>query len=396
MRAAVAAEYHPDAEAGAEPGREGTVTTTQSPPPPPTKTGRWWPAVRSLVSATVAVAALVLFLAWMGGAFREKVRPGEVAAPRAPAAGRTLVAAETVRAEDTAAAVGSVQPKKRTEVASQVLAVVVDVTVRPGDRVSPKDPLVVLDDRELLAQQREAGAALTAAEADVVARKTEYDRQKMLRDRGTGSAEEFTRAEGAFRVAEAQAVRAKEAIGRVGILLSHTRIAATAGGLVADRFVDPGDLATPGKPLLVVYDPSDLEFHARVPETLAPAVPVGAQLAVRIDAAGVSARGTVREVVPQTDQASRSVLVKIGLPPAPSAKPLLPGMFGRVEIPVGSADRLWVPSAAVRRVGQLDLVEVANADGTLSRRFVRVGAEANGKVEILSGLSAGERVALSE
>ena len=69
-------------------------------------------------------------------------------------------------------------------------------------------------------------------------------------------------------------------------------------------------------------------------------------------------------------------------------------MFGRIEIPVEPAERLWVPRAAVRRVGQLDLVEVADPDGTLTRRFVRVGPEAGGKVEILSGLTAGETVAL--
>jgi membrane fusion protein (multidrug efflux system) len=355
---------------------------------------RWWRAVRSIVSAIVAVAALGVFLAWMGGAFREKVRPGELTAGRPSAAGRTLVSVEKVRGEDTAAAVGSVQPKKRTEVASQVLATVLDVRVRPGDRVNPGDLLVTLDDRELMAQQREATAALAAAEADLVTRRADYERAKMLRDRGTISAEEFTRLEGAFRVAEAQVVRAKEAIARLAVQLSHTRIAATGAGLVADRLVEPGDLATPGKPLLVVYDPADLELHANVPETLAPEVPVGTELAVRIDAAGVVARGKVREVVPQAQQASRSVLVKVALPPTPSARPLLPGMFGRVEIPVGPAERLWVPAAAVRRIGQLDLVEVANPDGTLTRRFVRVGQESNGKVEILSGLSEGERVAL--
>lgn len=355
---------------------------------------RWWRVARSVGSAAVAVAALGLFLAWMGGAFRDKTRPGEVPAARPSAAGRTLVAVEKVRGEDTASAVGSVQPKKKTDVASQLLATVLEVRVRPGDRVNAADPLVLLDDRELLAQQREAAAALTAADADLVARKAEYDRQKMLRERGSGSQEEYTRAEGAFRVAEAQVRRAKEAIGRLDVQLSHTRIAAAGGGLVADRFVDPGDLATPGKPLLVVYDPADLEFHAQVPETLAPALAVGQPLVVRIDAAGLAVKGAVREVVPQAQQASRSVLVKVTLPPSPSAKPLLPGMFGRVEIPVGSAERLWVPGVAVRHVGQFDLVEVANPDGTLSRRFVRVGQESGGKVEVLSGLAAGERVAL--
>jgi RND family efflux transporter MFP subunit len=330
----------------------------------------------------------------MGGAFREKVRPGEVAADRPSAVGRTLEPVEKLRSEDTATAVGSVQPKKRAEIASQLLATVLDVRVRPGDRVKPGELLVTLDDRELSAQQREATASLAAAEADLVTRRADYERGKRARASGVLSEDEYARVEGALRVADAQVTRSKEAIARLAVQLTHTRITAPGSGLVADRFVDPGDTATPGKPLLIVYDPADLEFHANVPETLAPAVVVGQPLPVRIDAAGVSATGTVREVVPQAQQASRSVLVKIALPQAPSARPLLPGMFGRVEIPVGSTDRLWVPKAAVRQIGQLDLVEVANLDGTLTRRFVRLGSEANGKIEVLSGMAAGERVAL--
>jgi RND family efflux transporter MFP subunit len=301
---------------------------------------------------------------------------------------------EKVRGEDTVTAVGSVQPKKKTDIASQLLATVMDVRVRPGDRVKPGDLLVTLDDRELAAQQREATAALAASEADLVTRRADYDRAKGARASGALSEEEYGRVKGAFQVAEAQVARVKESIARLAVQLTHTKLGAIGAGLVADRFVDPGDLATPGKTLLVVYDPADLEFHANVPETIAPQVHVGTELMVRVDAAGVAARGTVREVVPQAQQASRSVLVKITLPPSPAAKPLLPGMFGRVEIPIGATERLWVPAAAVRQVGQLDMVEVANADGKLSRRFVRVGPESGGKFEVLSGLAAGEQVAL--
>lgn len=328
----------------------------------------------------------------MGGALRERVRPGEVPTARPSAAGRTVVPVERVRGEETATAVGSVQPKRRTEVASQLLATVLDVRARPGDRVRPGDELVILDDRELAARHREATASLAVAEADLVTRRADYDRMKELRH--AVSADEYGRVEGAFRVAEAQVMRAKEAIGRLAVQLTHTKIVASGMGLVADRFVDPGDLAAPGKTLLVVYDPADLELHADVPEALAAAVPAGTGVAVRIDAAGVTARGTVREVVPQARPASRSVLVKVTLPTASFGNRLLPGMYGRIEVPVGTADRLWLPRAAVRQVGQLDVVEVANPDGTLSRRFVRVGAEVGGKSEILSGLASGDRVAL--
>jgi multidrug efflux system membrane fusion protein len=198
------------------------------------------------MSATAAVAALGLFLAWMGGAFRDTVRPGEVPAGRPSAAGRTLATVERVRGEETATAVGSVQPKKRTEVASQPLATVLDVRVGPGDRVKAGDALVTLDDRELTARQREATASLTAAEADRVTRRADYERVNRVEDTGAVSSEEFGRVEGAFRVAEAQVSRAKEAIAHLDVQLTHTRIAASEAGLVADRFVDPGDLQSVG------------------------------------------------------------------------------------------------------------------------------------------------------
>lgn len=359
------------------------------PPPRPR-----WQAIRSISSATVAVAALGLFLAWMGGAFRDKVRPGEVPVRRPSAAGRTIVPVERVCGEETATGVGSVQPKRRTEVASHLLATVLDVRVRPGDRVEPGHVLVALDDRELVAQQRKATASLAAAEADLVTRRADYERVKRLRERGSVSTEEYGKVEGAFRVGEAQVTQARETVALITVQLTHTKIVASERGLVADRFVDPGDLAAPGKPLLILYEPGDLEVHIDVPEMLAPFVTVGTVVAVEIAAAGRSARGVVREVVPQARQASRSVLVKVTLPAVPYSKPLLPGMFGRIEFPVGTTHRLWVARAAIRRVGQLDLVEVAEADRTLSRRFVRIGAEIGDKVEILSGLAAGERVAL--
>jgi len=177
------------------------------------------------------------------------------------------------------------------------------------------------------------------------------------------------------------------------VQLTYTQIKAVAPGVVADRFADPGDLAVPGKPMLVVQDTRELELHASVPESQALNVTVGQKLQLRIDAGNLAGVGTVREVVPLAQQASRSVLAKVSLPVDISA-PVYAGMFGRVTLPIGQSFRVLIPQRAVKQVGQLDLVEVAGADGTLERRFVRTGRNFNGDVEVLSGLSEGEKVAL--
>lgn len=360
---------------------------------PPGRSSRVLRVVKTLVSVTLALAGLALFLAWMGGAFHAKVPPGVEEVNRPTSTGRTLVPAERTVGMETVTAVGSVQPRRKTDVASQMLASIREIKPRPGDTVKAGDILIVLDDRELVAQQREAVASLAAAEADLVTRKSEYERFKTLRGTGGVSAEELNRVEGAYRVTEAVVRRAKETISRIEVQISYTKISAGNDGLVSDRFAEPGDLATPGKPLLAVYDPSDLELQVNVPESLASGLAIGQKLDIRIDANNLATTAAIREIVPQAQQASRSVLVKLALPKF-SNNPVLPGMYGRAAIPVGQAERIWLPKDAVLQRGQLDLVEVAGEDGTLSRRFVRVGRVSEGKMEILSGLTAGERVAL--
>jgi RND family efflux transporter MFP subunit len=354
---------------------------------------RLWPIVKTGLLAVAALAAVGLFLAWMGGAFHSKVLPGAIPVERPSASGRNVVPVERQHVDDAIEAVGSVQPRKRTDVASQLLATIREINVRPGDRVTAGKVLVVLDDRELLAQQREATAALSASEADLLTRKGDFERARTGLRTGVVTREDHDRFAGAVKVSEAQVQRAKEQIARLEVQFTYTRIASGTGGLVADRLAEPGDVAVPGKPILSVYDPGDLELHAAVPESMAAGIGVGQKLRVRVDAAGINALGEVREVVPMAQQASRTVLVKVGLTSA-TASPALPGMFGRIAVPIGRTVRLVIPRSAVRTVGQLELVDVVDPDGHLTRRFVRTGRPMNGNVEVLSGLSEGEQVAL--
>ncbi len=366
---------------------------------PPSRLARLLRFALNLIAGLAALAGLVVFLAWMGGAFHHKVAPGEGPVER-PAAGdrpRVTVAREAV--EETTSVVATVQPRYKADVAAQIVATIRDVKVDPGQRVAAGDLLVELDDRELLARQREAEAAITAARSDAEVRRKEYERAAATK--GSVSKEELDQKEGAYASARAQVKRLEEQARGIEVMLSYTRIKAAGPGTVVGRYKDPGDLASPGQPILTIQDDSVLELHASVPESLAGRVRVGQSLAFRIDAAGASGVGTVREVVPLAQQATRSLLIKVTLPKdlaRPPSQPVGPsplaGMFARVTVPVGTARRLLVPAQAISQVGQLELVEVVAADGTLERRMVRTGRTEDGKVEVLSGLAEGEVVAL--
>lgn len=358
-----------------------------------TTSSKWIGTLSKGGTAVAALAGLAVFLAWMGGAFHTKVQPGEVTIERPSAAGRTIAPVSQISAEETIEVVATVQPRRQADVASQILASVREVYVDPGARVKVGDDLILLDDSELVAQQREAMASLSAAEADLVVRKSEVARLKLLQPKGNVTKEEFDRVQAAASIAESQVNRSQQQVKRIEVQLGYTKIKATSPGVVADRFVEKGDLAVPGKPLLKLQDTRELELQASVPESQALRIGLNQKLNFKIESANVSSAGAVREIVPLAQQATRSVLVKVTIPSDVSA-PVFAGMFGRVAIPVGQSQRLVIPVGAVQQLGQLEMVEVEEG-GKLDRRFIRTGRTFDrGQIEILSGLSAGERVAL--
>lgn len=339
------------------------------------------------------LVVLVGVVGWMEGFFAEKIEPGVEAAEERSAGALPTVEVESLATTQTADAVGTVQPRQKTEIAARLLSTIQEVRVEPGAAVKKGDVLVTLDDREIQAQLREIEAARLGVESDLALRQRELQRYKqMLADKAV-SKEDFDRIEGMYLVTQSQLKRTDEQIARMRVMLSYAEITAPRDGIIADRFADPGDLAAPGKPLLTLHSPNELELHASVREGLTSDVQPGQTLAVHIDSLNLNVEGTVREIVPQAEAASRSVLVKVSLP-VDADDGLYLGMFGRLEIPIGETQRVVVPADAVQRVGQLEVVDIVQ-DGKLKRRFVRTGQQFGDRVEILSGVEVGETVAVS-
>ena len=132
-------------------------------------------------------------------------------------------------------------------------------------------------------------------------------------------------------------------------------------------------MASPGQPLFFLEIPARPELHAYVSDSLIPRLKIGQILDVHIDALNRSLKGTLREIVPQSDTATRTVLAKVSLPPDLD---LVNGLFGRLMVPAGEYETLVIPERTVREVGQLYLVDVLNNEGYPQRRFVTLGKTA--------------------
>lgn len=345
--------------------------------------------VQRVLGIVLALVLLGLLMAYSAGFFERRIAPAVTAVPTGGLDAEWLTV-ETVEEATVERAVGTVRAKDETMVSARIMASVTAVGVRAGDRVEKGDLLIELDDRELqarLAQSRQAVAA-TKAVRDRAER--DFNRIQAIHSRSPGatSKSELDRTQSAFQAAQAEHQRAQRRVDEASTALSYSTLRAPISGRVVNRLADPGDTATPGAPLIRLYDPQNLRLEAHVRESLAVHLKSGQALRARIGALRGEVAVSVDEIVPLADSGSRSFIVKTTLPPGLE---LYPGMFGRLLVRTGTASTIYVPTAAIARVGQLEFVMVASSSGPV-RRYIRTGIRTGERVEVLSGLTAGESI----
>lgn len=355
------------------------------------RSSRWKIIGRGLVVVAVTVGVGWLLLA-LAGTFHHKT-PVEVAEPPARRlAGEEVVEVVSIRRPRYETAIGTIEPVHEAAVASKILARVVEVNVKAGQAVTRDEILVRLDDAELVARQQQA----LAAERGAVARNTQATadlaRSRELRKQNVITQAEFDQAEATQKSAAAELDRLRQSIREAEVLLEYATIRSPLTGTVVDKRVDPGDTISPGQILLTLYDPTHMQLVASVRESLAMQLKVGQELPARVDSLGYECNATVSEVVPEAQAASRSFTVKVTGPCPPG---VYSGMFGRLILPLGDENFTVIPVRAVRRVGQLTMVDVVLPDDRIERRSIQIGREVDRHYEVLSGLTVGERVALS-
>jgi RND family efflux transporter MFP subunit len=337
---------------------------------------------------TAALLVLAVLVAWLSGWFHAKVPAGESAVAEVAQPTGEVVAGEVVRMPQYTAAVGTVRAVYETAVGSRLLARVKALHVTAGQAVEQGQVLVELDQADVEARVSQAQANINAGQARLAQAESDLEKLERLLANKAATPREVDDARRRRDVARADLAALEQMVAEAQSQLEYATITSPIGGIVIDKAVNVGDVARPGEPLVTLYDPHQLQLIASVPERLAIAMKVGQPVAVQVEALRLRCEGTVSEIVPEASPASRSFLVKV-IGPCPPG--VYTGMFGRLLVPDGEREQLLLPQSAVRRVGQLEMVHVVGEGGGL--RAVRTGsATQDGRVEVLSGLEAGEQV----
>lgn len=328
-----------------------------------------------------------------GGHRAAERRPGG----EPPRVSAPLAVAERSSRPERTEITGTVAALRSTAVASRVTALVTAVHVDLGDSVRAGQTLVTIDPTAAQGQVAQARGALAQAQAGLALAERNFQRFRNLKARDAASELELDLARSQYEQAQGAVEQARGAVAAASSVARESRVAAPFAGRVTARLIEVGDLAAPGRPLVMVESATGRRLVLSVPEGLAMEAHLapGGTLQVRLDAfpgAGEIA-GRIAEVSPGPDPGSHSYTVKVALD----------ALGGGVEVPAGSAGRAWiatrqratvlVPAAAVLAQGGLELVAVRGAEGRAETRVVTTGARASdGRIEVLSGLAGGETV----
>jgi len=313
-----------------------------------------------------------------------------------------VATAQSERVPDIVELSGELQARERAEVAAQVNGRVTMVSVREGDHVRRGQVLARLDAAEaqavsaralaLLRQSREERAA---AESESQLAASSAQRYEKLYQRRSVSPQEYDQArarvlstEARRKAAEACAQAAESSLAQARSIAGYAVLRAPFDGVVARRAVDVGSMAVVGAPLFAIEQKGPLEVEVMLDQSMINYVRIGREEEVCIDAPQQCVSGKIVEVNPTADAQSRSFVVKIALP---ASTQLHSGMTARARIRKGEREAWMLPISAVVTRGAMKAIYVVNADGRAALRYVTLGAEGDGRVEVLSGLAVGEK-----
>jgi len=287
---------------------------------------------------------------------------------------------------------GTLVAERTAQIRAEVPGSVVQVLHDPGARVTAGTSLAKIDDRAINDAFLSARSGFTAAQtaADMAAR--ELTRATTLFAAGAISERDLENARRADLGARSMLDDARARVSMAQKQLDATNVLAPYDGIVADRFVNPGDVVAPGSPLFSVVDPATMRLEAAVPASELGAVRLGAP--VRFSVTGYPGRtfeGRISSINPSADPQTRQVRLFVRIPNAGSQ--LVAGLFAEGRVASESRETLTVPELAVDVRGLTPHV-VRLKNGVTERVEVTLGArdETTERVEITAGLVAGDTV----
>ncbi|WP_225938398.1 efflux RND transporter periplasmic adaptor subunit [Leptothermofonsia sichuanensis] len=334
---------------------------------------------------------------------------------------------------------GTVEPMETVTLTSRVMGQIRQLNVQEGDRVNAGDTLAVIDVADIQAQGgqalagvnmaqsnyqnaqarlQESRAQLLEAEAELADAQLQQRRMRMLQSEGAVSQQlldqantrvsmtqariqqikaGITQSQATMNQAQAQVAQAQAQVAQVSANLNYGTITAPFDGVITRKYAEVGAMAGAGQSIVTLESRDRLRFTTQVPESLITQVRQGKRVSIHLDALNRDLSGTVSQIIPAADPATRNFTVRVTLN---STSDVFPGMFGRLKLAnqpntqnLAARTTLVIPQAAmVQQFGITGVYKVVN--GQAAFQPITTGKMHGSDIEVFSGLKAGDRLVL--
>ena len=295
--------------------------------------------------------------------------------------------------EQTYSVEGLVEATRQSTVSAQISGRIKEINFDVGSRVNKGQVILRIDERETAQALASSNAQVLQSQATLQNAKANYERSKQLFEQKFISQSALDKAQADYQVARAQAAASEAGAGQASLAHGYSAVVAPYSGVVAARLVEVGEMVTPGKPMMVGFDPAEMRVVVSVPQYKLSEIGPHPKVMVEVPSLNRWVKAASTIVQPLADARTHSTQVRVYLPKDEAG--IYPGMFVRAHFVVGKASKLVIPDSAVLHRSEVVAVYVVDEKDEVKLRQVRLGERAaDGLVEVMAGLNPGEKVAL--
>lgn len=288
---------------------------------------------------------------------------------------------------------GNVASVKKSTLSTRIMGQIENVYAHKGDEVKKGQLLLAIRSNDILAKKSQVEANILEITAAYKNAEADFNRINALYSTQSATKKELDDITTHFNMMKAKLKAAQKAKAEIEEMMTYANIRAPYAGVITNRFVDAGDMANPGMPLLAIEAPGQFEVITRIPESEIHLVNHGDTVKVMLKNSKESITGIVSRVSTSSRLSGAQFETSVQLLPSPEQKKFIrSGMFAQVKLNKGVDEKIMVSKDLIINRGQLTGIWTVSGDNQALMRWVRLGKMDNDQVEVLSGLSEGDRL----
>ncbi len=287
--------------------------------------------------------------------------------------------------------VGTIKSQEFVNISTKMMGRILKLYVSEGTPIKKGQLLLEVDAAEALSVYKQSEAGLSAAITASENANRDLERFRRLYEQRAVTRHQLEQMEAMAASMNAQREQAKANLEMSKTLLSYGKIYSPIDGVVTKKFMEEGNLAAPGMPIITIENPDKLEILVEVPEEKASKIKVSSTAKLFKSNSDDYIESKIVAVVPTADLYTKTSTIKIEVPKGEFKA----GQFVTVRFDDLSKEFISVPKEALVKEGQLELLFVRNSDKTVSLRIVKSGRSEGKEIQILSGVNEKEEVVVS-